>query len=224
MLIPPTAKISWLLALSLSMTGCLAEESTTSAKSTSKISMETQAPVAKEGQELATFGAGCFWCIEAVLEQLDGVEAVVSGYMGGKTDNPTYKDICTGKTGHAEVVQVLYDPKKVSFDKLLTYFWKSHDPTTLNRQGNDVGTQYRSVVFYHSDEQKKKTEAQIKKLTEEKVFEDSIKTQVAKVEKFYVAEEYHQDYYRLNKNNPNGNIGYCRYMIAPKLEKLGLDK
>jgi peptide-methionine (S)-S-oxide reductase len=208
------------LAAGFLLTSCFADEGEVKTSKSVKVS----APVMKEGMEIATMGAGCFWCIEAVLEQLDGVEAVVAGYMGGKTKDPTYKDICRGDTGHAEVVQVLFDPKKVSYDKVLSYFWRMHDPTTLNRQGNDVGTQYRSVVFYHSDEQREKAEAQKKKVDEAKVFENPLVTEISKVETFYPAEEYHQDYYRLNKDNPDGNIGYCRYMIAPKLDKLGLSK
>ena len=202
------------LAAGFLLTSCFAEEGETNAASSKDL--KASAPVKKEGREIATLGAGCFWCIEAVLEQLEGVDDVVAGYMGGQTKDPTYKDICRGDTGH---VQVVFDPKKVSFDKVLSYFWKMHDPTTLNRQGNDVGTQYRSVIFYHSDEQRAKAEAQKKKVDEAKVFEDPVVTEISKAEKFYPAEKYHQDYYRLNKS-----AGYCRYMIAPKLDKLGLAK
>ncbi len=219
-----TLTFSSLLLVSLVLTGCFPEQIAAANPEKKTKEVKTEAPKVKQGRELATFGAGCFWCIEAALDQLEGVDACVSGYMGGKTENPTYKDICRGDTGHAEVVQVLFDPKKVSYDKLLSYFWKVHDPTTLNRQGNDIGTQYRSAIFYHSDEQKAKAEAQIKKVNESKVFKDPVVTEVSKVEKFYPAEDYHQNYYEQNKNNPNGNIGYCRYMIAPKLEKLGLEK
>ncbi len=167
--------------------------------------------------ELATFGAGCFWCIEAVLEQLDGVEDVVSGYMGGKVANPTYEQICTGRTGHAEVVQVKFSPEKISYDDLLTMFWKLHDPTTLNRQGADVGTQYRSAIFYHSEEQQKAARASKAKAA--KYFSDPIVTEITAASPFYAAEKYHQDYYRLNKNQP-----YCRFVIVPKLDKLGLER
>lgn len=185
---------------------------------------KTKPAEVEEGLEVATLGAGCFWCIEAVLEQLEGVKDVVSGYMGGKTKDPTYNEVLQGDTGHAEVVQVTFDPEKISYDKILSYFWKVHDPTTLNRQGNDVGTQYRSAIFYHSDEQREKAEAQKKKVEEAGVFEDPIVTEISKADVFYVAEDYHQDYYRLNKDNPRGNVGYCRFIIAPKLEKLGLAK
>lgn len=215
--------ITLLTTVAFLFSGCFPEE-IAAANPGEKKSVKTKAPELKEGQELATFGAGCFWCIEAVMDQVEGVESCVSGYMGGETKNPTYKDICRGDTGHAEVVQVLYDPKKVSFDKLLSYFWKVHDPTTKNRQGNDVGTQYRSAIFYHSDEQKAKAEAQIKEVNAAKVFKSPIVTEVSQAVKFYPAEDYHQDYYEQNKDNPNGNIGYCRYMIAPKLDKLGLKK
>ena len=213
-----------LTVLSLVLTGCFPEQIAAANPGNKTKEVKAEAPKLKEGRELATLGAGCFWCIEAVMDQLEGVETCVSGYMGGKTENPTYKDICRGDTGHAEVVQILFDPEKISYDKLLSYFWKVHDPTTLNRQGNDVGTQYRSAIFYHSDEQKAKAEAQIKKVNESKVFKDPVVTEVSKVEKFYPAEDYHQNYYEKNKDNPNGNIGYCRYMIAPKLDKLGLEK
>ncbi len=178
----------------------------------------------KEGLEVITLGAGCFWCIEAVLEQIEGVKEVVSGYMGGRTKNPTYEAVVRGDTGHAEVAQITFDPKVVRFGELLSYFWKLHDPTTLNRQGYDVGTQYRSAIFYHSEDQRKTAEEQVKKLEEAKVFEDPIVTEITEASTFYVAEDYHQDYYRLNKNNPFGNVGYCRRVIAPKLEKLGLEK
>lgn len=164
--------------------------------------------------EIATFGAGCFWCVEAVFQELQGVESVKPGYMGGKTDNPTYKEVCSGTTGHAEVAQIAYDPEKISFDKLLEVFWYTHDPTTLNRQGADVGTQYRSVIFYHNEEQKKKAELYLKKLEELNVFTKPIVTEISESSKFYLAEDYHNDYY---SNNPDQ--GYCRMVIKPKVEK-----
>ncbi len=170
---------------------------------------------AKPTTELATFGGGCFWCTEAVIQPLKGVEEVVSGYMGGKTLNPTYEDICTGRTGHAEVIQVTYDPAVISYAKLLQVFWQTHDPTTLNRQGNDEGTQYRSVIFYHSKEQKAEAEKYKEKLDTSKVFDDPIVTEITAAEKFYPAEKYHQNYYRLNSDK-----GYCRAVIGPKLKKL----
>jgi len=174
-------------------------------------------PEVPEGAEIATLGAGCFWCIEAVYKQLDGVHSVTSGYTGGTTKDPTYQDITTGTTGHAEVVRVVFDPAKISYEKVLSWFWELHDPTTLNRQGNDVGTQYRSAIFYHSDEQKKIAEASKKAAGEH--FEDPIVTEITEASTFYPAENYHQDYYFQNKNrNP-----YCKVVIEPKLKKLDLD-
>ncbi len=169
----------------------------------------------KVKMEKATFGAGCFWCVEAVFQELEGVHLVQSAYMGGHTDNPTYKQVCTGTTGHAEVVHLEYDPSVVSFDTLLAVFWKTHDPTTLNQQGADRGTQYRSAVFFHNDEQKEKAELYKKKLNEEKAFRSPVVTEITAASKLYVAEDYHQDYF---KNNPNQ--GYCRALIPPKLEKM----
>jgi peptide-methionine (S)-S-oxide reductase len=166
--------------------------------------------------EVATFGAGCFWCVEAVLEQLDGVTEVSSGYMGGTVENPTYRAVCEGTTGHAEVVQVTFDPSVISYDKLLDWFWQLHDPTTLNRQGADVGTQYRSAIFYHSDAQRVAAEAAKKKAQAD--FSDPIVTEITEAVTYYLGEDYHQDYYRLNKQQ-----GYCRAVIAPKLRKLDLE-
>jgi peptide-methionine (S)-S-oxide reductase len=165
--------------------------------------------------DTATFGAGCFWCIEAVFQRLEGVDTVISGYTGGQTLNPTYKDICTGMSGHAEVAQITYNPEIITFDELLEVFWATHDPTTLNRQGNDVGTQYRSAVFYHTDEQKEKAEFYLQRLTEEKVFDKPIVTEISPLGKFYVAESYHQNYYNNNKTQ-----GYCSFVISPKVDKL----
>ncbi len=165
--------------------------------------------------ETATFGAGCFWCIEAVFQRLEGVDTVISGYTNGQVPDPTYKQICTGTTGHAEVAQVTFNPEVISFDELLEVFWATHDPTTLNRQGNDVGTQYQSGVFYHNDEQKEKAEFYLKRLTEEKVFDKPIVTEITALDKFYVAENYHQNYYNNNKTQ-----GYCSFVISPKVDKL----
>ena len=168
-----------------------------------------------EQTDTATFGTGCFWCTEALFEQLDGVIKVTSGYSGGQTVNPTYKEVCTGKTGHAESVQVVYEPGKISYDELLEVFWQVHDPTTLNRQGADVGTQYRSVIFYHDEEQKQKAEKYKAELQKSGAFEKPVVTEIAPFTKFYAAENYHQEYYELNKNtNP-----YCSVVIRPKLEK-----
>ncbi|MDJ0973193.1 MAG: peptide-methionine (S)-S-oxide reductase MsrA [Planctomycetota bacterium] len=162
----------------------------------------------------ATFGGGCFWCVEAVFQRLAGVLAVESGYEGGHVDNPTYRQICNGDTGHAEVVRITYDPSRVEYAKLLEVFFKTHDPTTLNRQGNDRGTQYRSVVFFHDDEQKAQAETAIQRLTEAGVFDDPIVTEVTPTAVFYKAEDYHQNYY-----NDNPRQGYCQAIIAPKLDK-----
>jgi peptide-methionine (S)-S-oxide reductase len=162
----------------------------------------------------ATFGNGCFWCTEAVFQQLKGVDTVVSGYSGGQIKNPTYKEVCSGLTGHAEVLRIYFNPKIISYTELLEVFWYTHDPTTLNRQGNDVGTQYRSVVFYHNDEQKKLAEFYKKKLTDAKVYDQPIVTEISPIINFYPAEDYHQNYY-----NQHGSQPYCQFIIRPKLEK-----
>lgn len=164
--------------------------------------------------ELATIGAGCFWCVEAIFQNLDGVSSVVSGYAGGRTENPTYQEVCSGETGHAEVCQLTFDPNKISFEDLLEVFWSIHDPTTLNRQGADIGTQYRSVIFYHSDKQKSSAERLKKVLDESGAFENKIVTEIVPAEKFYPAEDYHQNYFDENKSAP-----YCSFVIRPKLEK-----
>ncbi len=168
-----------------------------------------------EGVETATLGGGCFWCLEAVFDDLKGVKAVESGYSGGSVSNPSYEQVCTGRTGHAEVVQITFDPREISFRDILEVFFTFHDPTTLNRQGSDVGTQYRSVIFYHSPEQKAAAEEVIRELESEKVWPGQIVTQIAPFEAFYVAEDYHQEYYRLNGQQP-----YCQIVIAPKMAKL----
>ena len=162
--------------------------------------------------ELATLGGGCFWCMEAIFQRLPGVKSVASGYAGGHTDNPTYEQVCSHATGHAEVIQIAFDPAKISYEQLLDTFWEAHDPTTLNRQGNDVGDQYRSVIFCHNDAQK--LAAEKSKAAAARNFSSPIVTQIAPLTKFYKAEGYHQDYYR---NNPNQ--GYCRAIIKPKLDK-----
>jgi peptide-methionine (S)-S-oxide reductase len=164
----------------------------------------------------ATFGGGCFWCVDAVYQYVPGVIKITSGYAGGSVPNPTYEQVCTGRTGHAEVVQITYDPSKVSYDQLLDLFWKAHDPTTLNRQGADHGTQYRSIILTSTPEQAAAAEASKKKAQAQ--FPDPIVTEIVPLTAFYPAEEYHQDYYRNNKDrNP-----YCQVVIAPKLKKLGL--
>jgi peptide-methionine (S)-S-oxide reductase len=174
--------------------------------------MTTQA--AHDGKEIATLGGGCFWCLEALFDNLQGVAAVESGYTGGKTVNPTYKDICNGDTGHAEVVRVTFDPKTISFREILEVFFTIHDPTTLNRQGNDVGTQYRSAIFFHTPEQQSTARQFVAELTAEKVFGGSIVTEVTAAPEFYVAENYHQEYFVNNGNQP-----YCQAVVAPKVAK-----
>ena len=168
--------------------------------------------------EIATLGAGCYWCVEAVLEQLDGVLDVSSGFMGGHVQDPSYESVCSETTGHAEVVRVIFDPDRISYERLLAYFWKLHDPTTLNRQGNDVGTQYRSAIFVHTPEQRAAAELSKKQADESGVFADSIVTEIEDAATWYDAPQSHQDYYRQNKEQP-----YCHFVIAPKLDKLGLN-
>ncbi len=164
--------------------------------------------------EKATFAGGCFWCTEAIFEQLKGVNAVISGYSGGAIKNPSYREVVSGRTGHAEAIQITYNPKDITYSELLDVFFSTHNPTTLNRQGYDIGTQYRSVVFYHNEQQKQEAIAIIKALTEAKVFENKIVTEVKPFTAFYLAEEYHQDYYENNKSQP-----YCENVINPKLKK-----
>ncbi|KDN56250.1 peptide-methionine (S)-S-oxide reductase MsrA [Flavobacterium seoulense] len=165
--------------------------------------------------EVATLAGGCFWCTEAVFLELKGVQSVVSGYIGGNTLNPTYKEICQGDTGHAEAIQITFNPDEISFGELLEFFFATHDPTTLNRQGNDVGTQYRSEIFYHNEEQREIAEDFIRFLTQEDVFGKPIVTKVSAVSTFYEAEDYHQNYYNQNKSQ-----GYCSFVITPKIEKV----
>lgn len=164
--------------------------------------------------DTATFAAGCFWCVEAQFQQLEGVDTVISGYTGGHTKNPSYKQVCTGNTGHAEAVNIIYHPAIISYDELVEAFFVAHDPTQLNRQGNDVGTQYRSAIFYHNKEQKDKVQFYIKRLNEEKAYDKPIVTEVKPYSDFYIAEDYHQNYYNLNRRE-----GYCQFVIAPKLDK-----
>ena len=199
------------LVLSLIFSSCTAKDKPV-------VKEEFKEPVkvkVKEGMEVATFAGGCFWCTEAVFLEIKGVEKVVSGYIGGKTVNPIYKDICTGETGHAEAIQITFNPNEVAYEDLLEIFFGTHDPTTLNRQGADVGTQYRSAIFYHSEAQKTKAENYIQLLEKEKLYDKKIVTKVSSATVFYPAEDYHQNYY-----NQNSNQGYCQMVIAPKLEKL----
>jgi peptide-methionine (S)-S-oxide reductase len=176
--------------------------------------MNHQGRKGHKDMENATLGGGCFWCLEAVFEQLRGVEKVESGYAGGTVPNPTYKQVCTGATGHAEVVQITFDPQAITFKELLEVFFTIHDPTTLNRQGADVGTQYRSAIFYHSPEQRQTAEQVIQAIQAAKIWDDPIVTEVTPLTDFYKAEDYHQEYFRHNPNQ-----GYCRAVIAPKVAK-----
>lgn len=176
--------------------------------------MEAKQNETEKGLDTIVVGGGCFWCVEAQFLLLDGVLSVRLGYAGGKVKNPTYKEVCTGMTGHAEVIEVVYNKERISTDEILSAFWQSHDPTQLNRQGNDVGTQYRSVIFYNDDAQKKLAEDYKQKLNQEKVYDRDVVTEISPLTEFYVAENYHQNYY-----NENTNQGYCQYVIAPKVEK-----
>jgi peptide-methionine (S)-S-oxide reductase len=165
-------------------------------------------------QEVATLGGGCFWCLEAVYNQMEGVKSAISGYMGGDAPNPTYRAVCTGTTGHVEVVQVTFDPEVTSYREILEVFFTIHDPTTRDRQGNDSGPQYRSVIFYHSDRQRETDEAMIRELEAEHIWPHPIVTDVRAAEPFYVAEDYHQEYFANNPKQP-----YCAYVVAPKVAK-----
>jgi peptide-methionine (S)-S-oxide reductase len=171
-------------------------------------------PATGASKEIATLGGGCFWCLEAVFDGLRGVNSVESGYMGGHKASPTYNEVCSGRTGHAEVVQIIFDPSTVSYREILEVFFVIHDPTTQNRQGNDVGTQYRSVIFYHTPEQKETAEQVIRGLAQAKLWNEPIVTEIAPAATFYVAEDYHQEYYERNPYQP-----YCRFMVAPKVAK-----
>ena len=180
------------------------------------LSAQNKGKAVSEDNKLAkaTFGGGCFWCVEAVFEELEGVEDVVSGYAGGWVENPTYEQVCTKKTGHAEVCEITFDPGKISFKELLEVFWKTHDPTTPNQQGPDEGPQYRSVIFYHDQEQKELAETYKKKLDESGAFPSKIVTEISEAPKFYAAEKYHQDFFRLNPNHR-----YCAFVVRPKVAK-----
>lgn len=196
------------------MLGLLALQSCTAANSEANPWEQDPETINYEAMDTATFGNGCFWCTEAVFQRLEGVVKAESGYSGGKIAHPTYKEVCSGLTGHAEVIQITYDPEKISYRELLEVFFKTHDPTTLNRQGADVGTQYRSAIFYHSEKQKEEAEAVKKELDAAGIWPDPIVTEITAFDKFYVAENYHQDYYEYNQQQP-----YCKMVITPKLEK-----
>jgi peptide-methionine (S)-S-oxide reductase len=181
--------------------------------STEYITPMTTQPIA-DSLEMATFGAGCFWCVEAIYELVEGIHHVESGYSGGHVDNPTYKEVTTGRTGHTEVARIHFDPKVISYEDLLQVLWHTHNPTTLNRQGNDVGTQYRSVIYYHNEEQKVIAETSKEAIDATDLWEDPIVTTIEPLTNYYVAENYHQDYF---ENNPTA--GYCSFVIAPKVQK-----
>lgn len=185
-----------------------------STKASNRKYMNETANTNNSKPDTATFGTGCFWCTEAIFQELEGVIKVTSGYSGGYVTNPTYKQVCTGTTGHAECLNIIYDPAKISFDELLEVFWKVHDPTTLNRQGNDIGTQYRSVIFFHNEEQKSKAEKYKAALNKSGAWDNPVVTTLEPFTKFYPAEDYHQNYY-----NNNTGQGYCQFVIRPKLEK-----
>lgn len=202
------AKFAYFFVAILIASIVFAQQSTTTNKKTMTHSQESSL-------EIADFGAGCFWCVEAVFENLEGVRSVVSGYMGGHVKDPTYKAVCAGDTGHAEIIRITFDPEVIEYKTLLDWLWRSHDPTTLNRQGADRGTQYRSAIFYHNEEQRAIAEASKTKAQE--YFKDPIVTEITAASEFYPAENYHQDYYRQNKTAP-----YCQMVIRPKLKKLGL--
>jgi peptide-methionine (S)-S-oxide reductase len=210
----------WICGAILLCAGCSQTESYYSDSSSQNPPRSTNKKMGGKGMEsnpglkLATFGSGCFWCTEAIFQRLEGVEKVVSGYSGGHVENPTYDQVCTGTTGHAESIQVAYDPSKVSYDELLEVFWKMHDPTRKNRQGNDIGPQYRSVLFYHDADQKKLAEAYKAKLEAEKIWDRPIVTEIVPFSRFWPAEDYHQNYY-----NNNSSKGYCAVVITPKIEK-----
>ncbi|MFN4316421.1 MAG: peptide-methionine (S)-S-oxide reductase MsrA [Chitinophagaceae bacterium] len=206
------------LAISISWQACAQQDNPGNSKNNSpKAIMNTNdTPLPGDSRyDTATLANGCFWCTEAIFEELKGVISATSGYTGGHVVNPTYKEVCTGTTGHAECLQIVYDPKLISFDELLEVFWQTHDPTTLNRQGNDVGPQYRSGVFYHNEEQKQKASEYKEALNKSGAFDNPIVTEITPFETFYPAEDYHQEYFANNENNNP----YCRIVIRPKLDK-----
>jgi peptide-methionine (S)-S-oxide reductase len=200
----------------MGLSSCAQKDNSAKTKKDSK--MNTSASISKDATPLAldtaTFGTGCFWCTEAIFQQLEGVEKVTSGYSGGTVANPTYEQVCSKTTGHAECLNIMYDPKKISFDELLEVFWQTHDPTMLNRQGADVGTQYRSVIFYHNEEQRAKAAKYKTELDKSGAFDNPIVTTLEPFTVFYPAEDYHQNYY-----NNNTGQGYCQFVIRPKVEK-----
>jgi len=203
--------LSIVTTLAIFSTAC--EPSTKQPNSKSNFMSEDKIPAGKK-TDTATFGTGCFWCTEAVFQELKGVLKATSGYTGGHVANPSYEEVCTGTTGHAEALQIIYDPAVITYDELLEVFWEAHDPTSLNKQGNDVGTQYRSAIFYHNDEQKEKAEHYKAELNKSGAYDKPIVTEITGVTKFYPAEDYHQNYY-----NTHGSQPYCYLVIRPKVEK-----
>ena len=205
-----TLTVSWLV-LAAALAAACGEQSK---EVTSLMAAQEKPPAEKSKIETVTLGGGCFWCVEAVFQEVKGVTAVESGYAGGKSDNPTYKEVCGGQTGHAEVCQIKYDTSVLTFKDILEVFFKTHDPTTLNRQGNDKGTQYRSVIFYHTPEQKEVAEKIKKELDASGAFKSPIVTEISPISKYSKAEDYHQNYFKTNPDQ-----GYCAYVIAPKMDK-----
>jgi peptide-methionine (S)-S-oxide reductase len=210
----PRAAVAVVTAAAIGAVGLFVADRSASGESPSEASSEAKDEPVKPGHEQVTFGSGCFWCTEAFFAELKGVDSAVSGYSGGVVENPTYEQVCTGLTGHAEVVQVTYDPKVISFADLLAVFWQTHDPTTLNQQGPDYGTQYRSAIFYHTEEQRKEAEHFKQKLDESGAFDAPVVTEITPFEVFYPAEDYHQEYFAANPR-----ADYCRAVIAPKMKK-----
>lgn len=217
----PNAALSLAIIVTTVFSSCAQKSPATTKVTNNNNTTNTAIAVRKNTRSLttntdtATFANGCFWCTEAIFEQLEGVISTTSGYTGGQIENPTYKQVTTGETGHAEALQIIYDPKKISFDELLEVFWETHDPTTLNRQGADVGTQYRSGIFYHNEEQKQKAEKYKAELDKSGAFNNPIVTEITPFAKFFSAEDYHQQYF---ENNENSNP-YCKIVIRPKLDK-----
>ena len=202
-------KIGFFLVLAIGFTAC-------KGMSDAGVPASAKDAIILKGEKMdtATLGAGCFWCVEAVFQELEGVVKVTSGYAGGKVKNPGYKEVCSGLTGHAEVAQIIFDPAKISYEDLLQAFFQAHDPTTLNAQGGDHGTQYRSVIFYHNESQHQTAERIKKELDKSKAWDNPIVTEISPAPVFYAAEDYHQNYYQDNTNQP-----YCQYVIRPKMEK-----
>lgn len=213
-MLPTFCRFACLILLSAGFSACAQHTDISQSAAFKEMNQKAPDKMTEKRTDTATFAAGCFWCVEVQFQQLEGVDTVISGYTGGQVPSPSYKEVCTGTTGHAEACNIIYDPSRISYDELLSAFFTAHDPTQLNRQGNDIGTQYRSAVFYHNAEQKEKAEYYIKKLNEEKAYPNDIVTEVAPYGEFYVAEDYHQNYYNLNPNQ-----GYCQMVIQPKLEK-----